>query len=63
MPQTNKGHYEVIKMFSEYTMLPLNFLALGHHYYLAIAIGGIVFVVYSLASLLLIRANRHEPIC
>jgi len=50
--------YEQIKLIAEYSMLPLHFLALAHYYSAAVAIGGVVTILYSLASLHHARAER-----
>lgn len=53
------GNYEVIKWTAEYTMLPLHVLALAHYYTAAIAIGALVLVIYSSATIRHLRAERQ----
>lgn len=57
MQKLNENHFEVIKWGAEYSMLPLHFLALAHYYSLAIAIGGLVLIIYSTAALKHHRAD------
>jgi len=60
MSNSIEHHYEIIKWASEYVMLPLHLLTLAHYYSVAAAIGGLVFVLYSTATIRHLREERQR---
>ena len=51
-------HYDVISCFSHYLTVPLHLMLLSHYDFLALALGGLVLAIYSVATFQHARAEK-----